>query len=337
MKKKTIIIAEIGVNHNGSLNIAKKLILAAKKSGADYVKFQTWISDEVFSKHTPKAKYQKKNTIKDETALELANKLEWKIDKHYKSFLFCKKNRIKYLTTFHDIKSLKFLKKFDLDFLKIGSGDITNFPFLKECAKFKKKILLSTGASSLQDVKKCLKYLTKNGVKKKNLVLMQCNSAYPTPLKDINLNVLKTYKKKFGTELGFSDHSKEIHTSIPAVCLGANYIEKHFTLDEKMKGPDHQTSLNPKKFKEMVSLIRDTEVLLGSNDKKVSKSEKINQNIIRKSIFASRDIVKGEKFSLSNLSVKRPEIGLKPSEFEKVLGKKAKKFFFKDDPIYKIF
>ena len=333
MKNKTIIIAEVGVNHNGSINIAKKTIEAAKKSGADYVKFQTWISEEVFSKNTPKAKYQIKKNNKKETAIELAKKLEWSIEEHYKIYLFCKKKKIKYSTTFHDIKSLKFLNKFNLDFIKIGSGDINNFPYLKECSKFKKKILLSTGASKFTDIIKSLNYLVKKGVKRKNITIMQCNSAYPTPLNDINLNVLKNYKTKFKTGIGFSDHSKEIYTPIAAVSLGATYIEKHFTLNNQMIGPDHKASLNPKQFKEMVLLIRSTEQLLGSPNKNVTNSERLNKKIIRKSIYASRDIIKGENFTNDNISIKRPEIGLKPSKFEKILGKRSGMNYLKDDPI----
>ena len=331
--KKTVIIAEAGVNHNGSITLAKKLIDAASKAKVDYVKFQSFKSDLVFSKNTPKAEYQKKNTSKNISALEMGQKLELSKKKHLILKKYCKKKNVKYLTTFHDIETLKTYKLFDLDYLKIGSGDINNLPYLEAVSKIKKKIILSTGLSNLKDISNAINIFLKNKVEKKNIILLHCNSAYPTPLEDANLNVLHSLKKKFNLQIGFSDHTQGIIASLAAVSMGAEFIEKHFTLNKNLPGPDHNTSINPKELIEMVSQIREIEKLKGRFTKKPTKSELKNIKVVRKSIVAIRNIKIGEKFTKQNIFVKRPSTGISPMFFNKLLGKKSKNIYQVDEKI----
>ena len=332
MKKKTIIIAEIGPNHNGSLKIAKNLIREAKKSGADYVKFQTFITEEIIIKNAEKASYQKKNSKKKENQFDMLKKLEL----NFKSFEILKnyaqKQKIKFLTTCFDSKSLKFIKKFNMDYYKIASGEINNFPLIKDICKHAKKVILSTGMSNYDEVKKTVNFILKNKIKKKNITLLHCNTEYPTPLEDVNLNSMVEMSKKLKIHnFGYSDHTLNDIVALSAVSLGAKFIEKHFTLNRKMKGPDHAASMEPKEFKLMVNKIRDIEKILGSKKKFVTKSEKKNRLIARRSIVANSNINKGEKFSLQNLSIKRPGKGLEPKRIFNLLGKKSKKNYIKDD------
>ena len=330
--KKTIIIAEAGVNHNGSLKLAKKLVDIASKSGSDYVKFQTFKSNLVFSKSTPKAEYQKKNTSNKITALQMAKDLELNENQHTYLSKYCKKKKIGYLTTFHDIKSLKDYKKYEIDYIKIGSGDINNLPYLQEVSKINKKVILSTGLSNLLEVKKAIKILTKKKLSKKDLIVLHCNSAYPTPLRDANLNVMETLKK-LGTKVGYSDHTIGIEVSIAAASMGAEIIEKHFTINKKLKGPDHKASLEPQELFKMVKLIRNIDIAKGSSIKKPTPSELINKKMVRKSIVAIKKIKKGDTFDKTNIFVKRPAIGISPMKFFQLLGKKAKKEYKIDDLI----
>lgn len=331
--KPTIIIAEAGVNHNGSMQLAKKMIKVASKFGADYIKFQSFKSELVFSKHTKKADYQKKNTSKNKTALEMGKELELSSKEHLILNNYCKKNKIKYLTTFHDIDSLKEHYKFDIDFIKIGSGDINNLPYLKQVSRINKKIILSTGLSNLEDIKVAIKILTNNKKKKKDITVLHCNSAYPTPLKDANLNVLLTLKKKLNLKIGFSDHTNGTLASIVAASMGACIIEKHFTLNKNFPGPDHKASLNPEEFSEMIRMIRLTEILKGKSLKKPTQSELVNKAFVRKSIVAFKNIKKGEKFNINNIYIKRPSTGTSPMNFFKIIGKRAKKNYEVDDLI----
>lgn len=327
--KKTIIIAEAGVNHNGSLKIAKKLIDVASRAKADYVKFQSFKSELVFSKFTPKAEYQKKNTSKNQTAIEMGSKLELTEKDHLKLKEYCKIKKIKYMTTFHDIETLKSHKKFNLDFIKIGSGDINNLPYLKAVSKIKKRIILSTGLSDIKDISNAIKILSKG----KDVILLHCNTAYPTPLKDANLNVIKSLKKKFNLEVGFSDHTEGIIASIAAVSMGATVIEKHFTINKSLSGPDHKASINPKELLNLVENIRKVDLAKGSSIKKPTKSEIKNKSVVRKSIVAIKKIKKGEKFELNNIFVKRPATGMSPMLFNKLIGKKASKNYMVDEMI----
>jgi len=327
---KVIVIAEAGVNHNGDIKIAKKLVDAAKLAKADYVKFQSFTHNKLVTRKTPKANYQKSNLNNNETQSSMLKRLELSEINHIKLIDYCKKKRIKFLSTAFDIDNLKFLLKNKIDFIKIPSGEITNLPLLEHIRKSNKKILLSTGASTLKEVETAMKVLTKN---KKNITILQCNTAYPTPIKHLNLKILKTFKKKFNCNVGLSDHSLSIVAPSVAVALGATIIEKHFTLSRNMKGPDHKSSLEPKELLNMISNIRETEEALGNSKKVITKSESENRKIIRKSLVANVFIKKGQKFKNDNISSKRPGGGISPMNIKKILGKKAKKKFLPDEMI----
>ena len=329
---KTIIIAEAGVNHNGSVKIAKKLVDIAKKANADYVKFQSFCHQKLVTKKASKAKYQKVNSTTDESQGKMLQRLQLSKSGHMEILQYCKKKKIKFLSTAFDIDNLKFLLKKKIDFIKIPSGEITNLPLLKFISKQKKKILLSTGASTLNEISNALKILR---IKNKDMTILQCNSAYPTPIKDLNLNILITFKKKFRCNIGLSDHSLSLIAPSSAVAMGASVIEKHFTLSRKMIGPDHKSSLEPNELIKMIKNIRETEVSLGSKKKLVTKSEEGNKKIIRKSLVASQFIKKDQKLSINNITSKRPAGGISPMDINKVLGKSAKKNF-KIDELIKI-
>ena len=329
MKNKIIIIAEAGGNHNGSIKNAYKLVDIAKKAGADYVKFQTFKAETLVSKNAPKAKYQEKN-VKKISHFELIKKLEMSYEMHIKLIKYCKKKKIKFLSSPFCIDSFDLLRKFNLDFIKIPSGEITNLPLLRHIKKFKNNIILSTGMSNTNEIKRAVKIL-KN--KNRKLILLHCNTEYPSPVQDLNLNAMLTLKKQFNLDVGYSDHSLGINVPIIAASLGAKVIEKHFTISKRMVGPDHLASLNPKELISMVKAIRSTEIILGKKNKIVSNSEKKNISIARKSLFASRDIKKGEKFSSNNLACLRPGFGISPMDIDKVCKLKAKQFFLKGQMI----
>ena len=327
---KVLVIAEAGVNHNGNLKIAKKLVDVAKSAKADYIKFQSFTHNKLVTMNSPKANYQKSSLNSKETQSSMLKKLELSKLNHLKLIDYCKKKNIKFLSTAFDIDNLKFLLKTKIDFIKIPSGEITNLPLLKYIKKINKEILLSTGASTLKEIKIALKILNK---KKKNITILQCNTAYPTPIKHLNLNTLITFKKKFNCKVGFSDHSLSIIAPAAAVALGATIIEKHFTLSRSMKGPDHKSSLEPGELSEMIKNIREIEQALGSSKKNITKSERENRKIIRKSLVANVLIKKGQKFDQSNILPKRPAGGISPMDIEKIIGKKAKKNFLPDEKI----
>ena len=324
------VIAEAGVNHNGSLKIAKKLVDVAKLAKADYIKFQSFSHDKLVTNKAPKANYQKSSINNKETQGAMLKKLQLSNLDHLKIIDYCKKKKIKFLSTAFDIDNLKFLLKNDIDFIKIPSGEITNLPLLKYINKKNKKILLSTGASTLKEVENALKILNKS---QNNITVLQCNSAYPTPIKDLNLKALTTFKKKFNCMVGLSDHSLSIIAPIVAVALGATIIEKHFTLSRKMVGPDHKSSLEPNELVKMIKSIRETEIALGNSKKIITKSEKENRQIIRKSLVAHVFIKKGQKFTHKNILPKRPAGGISPMNIQNVLGKKAKRNFEPDEII----
>ena len=331
--KKTFIIAEAGVNHNGSLKKALKLIDAAVEAGANAIKFQTFKAKNLATDYAPKAQYQKYKSLKKETQFQMLKKLEFTAVMHKACFEKCKKKNIIFISSAFDIESLNYLKKFKLNYYKVPSGEITNIPYLEVLGKFRKKIILSTGMSNVYEIKNAIKTLTTNGTKNNNITLMQCTSAYPAPYDEINLNTIATLKSIFKLNIGFSDHSLGVQASIAAVALGAKVIEKHLTLSKKLKGPDHRASLDPKEFKFMVRSIRIVEKTLGNKIKQITKSEKININIVRKSIVASTKIKKNEKFSKFNITCKRPGTGISPLFFKELIGKKSIKNFYKDDLI----
>ena len=324
-KNKTIIIAEAGVNHNGNINLAKKLINVAAKAGADYVKFQTFDVDHLILKNTKTANYQKRNLKNNISQYLMLKKYQLADSSHKELLKYSKKKKIKFLSTAFEEKSLKLLEKYKLDYIKIPSGEITNYPFLKQISKLKKKVLLSTGMATLDEIEQALKVFRK----KKDITILHCTSDYPANLKDLNLNFIKKLKK-FGCEVGYSDHSSSIITPSIAVSLGCKVVEKHFTLSKKLKGPDHRASLEPQELERMIILIRDTEKMLGSNNKIITKSEQKTKLLVRKSLVAKNDIKKGEIFSKKNITAKRPGRGISPFKINNFLGKKSSKNFKKD-------
>ncbi len=332
-KKKTLIIAEAGVNHNGNLKIAKKLIDAAKKCGADYVKFQTFDPNLITTPHSDLAPYQKKIKLGETKQIKMLQKLSLTNDNFQELYLYCKKKKIKFLSSPFDIESIYFLKnRIKMDFYKVPSGEINNYPYLKFLGKLNKKILLSTGMSKLKEINFALRTLVNSGTKRNNITLMHCISDYPTNIKDVNLKFIETLKK-ISKNVGFSDHTMGNLPAILAVALKAKIIEKHFTLNKKMKGPDHAMSLDINEFKTFVKKIRDAEIILGKNKKILTKGEKILKNFARKSLVAKNFIKKGEKFNKFNLTTKRPGDGKSPILWNKIIGKKATKNFKKNEKI----
>lgn len=328
-KNKTIIIAEAGVNHNGSIKLAKKLIDVAKKSGANYVKFQTFNVDNLILKDTKTANYQKKNLKKSISQYEMLKKYQLSYKQHKNLIKYSKKKKIKFLSTAFDLKSLHLLENFKLDYIKIPSGEITNYLLLKEISKIKKKILLSTGMANLNEIKQAVKCLNKN---KKDLIILHCTSDYPANTRDLNLNFLYRLKR-FGYRVGYSDHSSSIITPSVAVALGCKVIEKHFTISRKLDGPDHKASLEPKELTNMVNFVRETEKMLGDENKIITKSEEKTKLLVRKSLYALADIKRGEIFTNKNLTSKRPGNGLSPFKIKKLLGKKSSRVYKKDQKI----
>ena len=327
----TIIIAEAGINHNGSFILAKKLIQAAARAGADYVKFQTFETKDMIKENTKLVKYKRGKIGKNLSQYNMLKKYQLKKNLYKKLVLHASKNKIKLLSSPFDIGSIKFLKKFNFDFIKIPSGEINNFPYLREIGKLNKKIILSTGMSSIKEVEAAIKILTKYGTNRKNITLLHCHSDYPSRPEDLNLNSILTLKKKFNLNVGFSDHSIGVEAPIISIVLGAKVIEKHLTLNNKLKGPDHKASIEPNDFKKMVLAIRNAEKMLGDGKKIASKNESKIKRLVRKSIVAKKEIKKGEKFSEENLTTKRPGVGLSPMKFENLINMIAKRNYKKDD------
>ncbi|MCQ2022246.1 N-acetylneuraminate synthase [Clostridium butyricum] len=327
----TFIIAEAGVNHNGSIELAKKLVDVAVEAGVDAVKFQTFKSEKLVCRNAEKAKYQKDTTIENETQLEMLKKLELNEESHNILIDYCNKKGILFLSTPFDLDSIDFLFHLGMGIFKIPSGEITNYPYLKKVAKLKKKVILSTGMSTLTEIEDAVKVLRKYGTS--DITVLHCNTEYPTPMSDVNLNVLNTIKESLNINVGYSDHTLGIEVPIAAVALGATIIEKHFTLDNSMEGPDHKASLNPKELKKMVSAIRNIESAMGNGIKKPSDSEYKNIGIVRKSIVANTFIKKGEVFTEENLCCKRPGTGISPMKWGEIIGEIAIRDFDEDEMI----
>jgi N,N'-diacetyllegionaminate synthase len=330
---KTFIIAEAGVNHNGSVEIAKKLIDAAVSSGANAVKFQTFKAENLVCKDMQKAEYQKKNTSKNESQYEMIKALELNKDAHFEIIEHCNKNNIMFLSTPFDHESIDLLEALKMPIFKIPSGEITNYPYLKNIAVLKKQVILSTGMSTLEEVDSAIKILLNGGVDRNNLTVLHATSEYPCPINEVNLSAMVTIGKKFNLKFGYSDHTEGIAVPISAVALGASVIEKHFTLDRNMDGPDHKASLEPHELTLMVDGIRKIEVALGDGKKNPSPSEIKNINIARKFIVASKFIKSGEVFNNSNIIAKRSGKGISPMRWNEVIGQKAKQDFQKDQII----
>lgn len=332
-KSSIIIIAEAGVNHNGNIKLAYKLVDMAKRCGADFIKFQTSIPSLHISSHAVKAAYQIKNTGNRQTQLEMSKKFTLSYEDFKKIHKYCKKKKINFLSTAFDLKSIDFLNSLKMKFFKIPSGEITNLPYLQKVGRLKKKILLSTGMSNIKEIYQAIRILIKNGTKKKNITVMQCNTEYPTPMRDVNLRAMHTIKKKFKINIGYSDHTLGIDASLWAAAMGAKVIEKHITLNSSFKGPDHKASIEEKDLALLINKIKLLEIAMGSEEKKITKSEKPNLFIARNSLVASCEIKKGEKFSKKNVTAKRPGNGISPMKINKILGKVAKKNFKYDELI----
>src|SRR3989339_380979 len=330
---KIYIIAEAGVNHNGSLKTAKELINKAAFAGADAVKFQTFRADTIVSIHAPKADYQKKLTGLNESQYQMLKKLELSYDNHLELKKHCQKMKIDFLSSAFDIDGVKFLKRLKLKFIKVPSGEITNLPYLEAVGGLNGKVLLSTGMSELVEIADAVEVLVKNGTKRSNITLLQCNTDYPAPFEDANLRVLNTLAQRFKLPVGYSDHTVGIEASIAAAALGATVIEKHFTLDRAMPGPDHKASIEPAELKLLVKSVRNIEAALGSGIKKPTKSELRNIKAARKSIVAAVPVMKNELFTEQNIAVKRPGTGISPMLWHEILGKRANKNFGKDELI----
>lgn len=329
--KHICIIAEAGVNHNGSLELAKRMVDEAKKAGVDYIKFQTFNPEKLVSINAKKANYQRETTGIDETQLEMLRKLTLTKDNFKELKEYCDCVGIGFISTPFDLDSIEFLETFEMDFWKIPSGEVTNLPYLEAIGKTKRKVIMSTGMCDMQEIMKAIKILEDNGTT--DISVLHCNTQYPTPYTDVNLLAMLTIKKKLQKSVGYSDHTLGIEVPISAVALGADIIEKHFTLDKNMEGPDHRASLNPNELRAMVTSIRNIEKALGSANKTISKSEKENKEIVRKSIVASSKIKKGDIFTNENLTTKRPGNGISPMQWYEVIGKKAVKDFEKDELI----
>lgn len=325
-----IIIAEAGVNHNGDIEIAKKLIDSAKDAGVDYVKFQTFKAEKIVNKNAVLAEYQKKSLNKDQSQFEMLKKLELSEYDHEILINYCKEKDIKFLSTGFDIDSINYLSENKVDFIKIPSGEITNYPYLVNCASKGLPVILSTGMSTMQEINQALDVLLKNGLERKDVTVLHCNTEYPTPMHDVNLLAMQTIKQNTKTKVGYSDHTIGIEIPIAAVALGAMVIEKHFTLSRKMEGPDHNASIEPHELKKMVFSIRNIEMALGDGIKKPSKSEMKNISVARKSIHIAKNLSKGTEINELHLTAKRPGDGISPMEYRNILGKKAVKNLAKD-------
>ena len=325
------IIAEAGVNHNGSLELAKRLVDAAKNAGADCVKFQTFVSKNIVSKNAMKAEYQKKQTKAEESQHDMLKKLELSFDEFVELNEYCKSKDIKFMSTAFDFDSIDFLESLGMGTWKIPSGDITNLPYLMKIAKLNKPVILSTGMCTMEDIKSAINALKGNGAGE--LTVLHCTTEYPTPYNDVNLKAMLTIQDEFGVQVGYSDHTKGIEVPIAALVLGAKVIEKHFTLDRNMVGPDHKASLEPYELKAMVDSIKNIELALGNGIKQPAESEKKNMEVVRKSIVAKYYIKEGELFTEDNLAVKRPGYGISPMKWYEVIGTKAIKDFNEDEMI----
>jgi len=333
--KHVLIIAEAGVNHNGSIETAKKMIDKAVDADVDIIKFQTFKSEKLVSKSAQQAEYQKKNigSSTDNSQLNMLKKLELSHTDHKELIEYCHTKGIKFFSTAFDLESVDYLHSLNIGLWKIPSGEITNYPYLKKIAQFGEPVILSTGMCEMEDIEAALRVLKDNGLSKDKISILHCNTEYPTPFKDVNLLAMNELKERFGVRVGYSDHTKGIEVPIAAVALGAEIIEKHFTLDRNMEGPDHKASLEPDELKAMVSAIRNIELALGDGHKTISESERKNIAVARKSIVAAKDIKAGEIFTENNLAVKRPGNGISPMDWENVIGKTAKKDFAEDELI----
>ena len=335
MSQHVLIIAEAGVNHNGSIEIAKLLVDKAVEAGVDIIKFQTFKAEKLVSKSAKQAEYQKKNigSKADDSQYNMLKRLELSEQDHQELMDYCKKKGIRFWSTAFDFDSIDYLHSLNLGLWKIPSGEITNYPYIKKIAQYHEPVILSTGMCEMKDISAAMNVLLRNGVQKNQITILHCNTEYPTPYEDVNLLAMLQIQKEFDVAIGYSDHTRGIEVPIAAVALGACVIEKHFTLDKNMEGPDHRASLEPDELKEMVSAIRNIEKALGTKKKIISESERKNIAIARKSIVAACPIKKGDALTEDNLTVKRPGTGISPMRWEEVIGTKAIKDFEEEELI----
>lgn len=333
MSHHVIIIAEAGVNHNGNYELAKQLVIKAKEAGVDYVKFQTAKPELVISKFAEMAEYQKANTGKVESQLEMCKKIHLQLEDYKPLKAFCEKVGVKFISTPFDLVSIDVLEELDMDFWKVPSGEVTNYPYLVKIAKTHRPVVMSTGMCEVDEVRAAVNVLLENGLTRDQISLLHCNTEYPTPFQDVNLTAMIDLANELGLSVGYSDHTVGIEVPIAAVAMGARVIEKHFTLDHNMEGPDHKASLEPDELKKMVDSIRNIEKAIGDGKKHVSDSERKNIAIARKSIIAARNIKKGELLTEDNLTVKRPGNGINPMRWNEVIGKIAIRDFVEDELI----
>lgn len=333
MSSHVIIIAEAGVNHNGNYELAKQLVIKAKEAGVDYVKFQTAKPELVISKFAEMAEYQKVNTGKVESQLEMCKKIHLKLEDYKPLKAFCEEVGVKFISTPFDLVSIDVLEELDMDFWKVPSGEVTNYPYLVKIAKTHRPVVMSTGMCEVDEVRAAVDVLLENGLTRDQISLLHCNTEYPTPFQDVNLAAMIDLASELGLSVGYSDHTVGIEVPIAAVAMGARVIEKHFTLDHNMEGPDHKASLEPDELKKMVDSIRNIEKAIGDGKKHVSDSERKNIAIARKSIIAARNIKKGELLTEDNLTVKRPGNGINPMRWNEIVGKIAVRDFVEDELI----
>lgn len=331
---KVLIIAEAGVNHNGSLEQAKRLIDVAAEAGVDYVKFQTFTSENLVTRRACQAGYQQRNLGNvSQSQLQMLKQLELSREDHQELITYCKEKEVSFLSTAFDFDSINLLSELNLGVWKIPSGEITNYPYLKKIASFHEPVILSTGMSDLEEVEAAVNVLLRFGLTREQVTVLHCNTEYPTPFQDVNLNAMNMIAKQLGVKVGYSDHTIGLEIPVAAVALGARVIEKHFTLDRRMKGPDHKASLEPDELRTMVAEIRNVELALGDGIKRMTSSERNNKLVARKSIVAAIPIKSGEIFTERNITVKRPGDGLSPMIWERVLGQPARRDFQTDDLI----
>lgn len=328
-----IIIAEAGVNHNGNLELARRMVDEARRAGADYVKFQTAVPELVISSIAPKAEYQKETTGKEQSQLEMCRAIHLPLTDYAGLADLCHEKGIGFMSTPFDLVSIDTLAPLGMDYWKIPSGEITNLPYLRKIASKGGRVILSTGMSTLDEVARAVEILEKGGIPRADISLLHCNTQYPTPMDDVNLRAMETLRSLGCGRVGYSDHTVGIEVPVAAVAMGAQIIEKHFTLDKTMEGPDHRASLDPAELRAMVSAIRNIEKAAGSPEKRVSPSERANIEVARKSIVAARDIAAGEIFTEENITVKRPGNGLSPMLWDDVIGQRAARDFTYDSLI----
>lgn len=333
MKNKTLIIAEAGVNHNGDLDRAKQLIDAAAKAGADLVKFQTFSADRLVTRTATKAEYQSQTTDKTESQYEMLRRLELSSEMHQELIAHCANQNIGFFSTAFDLESVDLLVNLGQDHFKIPSGEITNLPYLLKIGRLGQNVILSTGMATLGDIEAAIGALEQAGTPRAKITVLHCTTEYPTPMTEVNLRAMQSIRSAFGVEVGYSDHTPGIEVAIAAVAMGASVIEKHFTMDCNLPGPDHKASLEPDDLEAMVSAIRNVEIALGDGVKRLTSSEARNMPVMRKSLVASRNIPMGEAFSAKNITTKRPGTGISPMRWDEVTGRKASRDFAADELI----